>query len=113
MKTKRNILLLLLALVVLFAIVGCRTGDKTQETLSDLCVFRTRSGGMPVKTILSSAKTTAVCVDPLCSHGLECPFADAHGMDDLDGLAIDNLYCFVSGSASVDIDTNARRNPRF
>ena len=60
---------------------------------------------MPVKTILSSAKTTTVCVDPLCSHGMECPFADAHGMGDLDGLAIDNLYCFVSGSASVVTDT--------
>ena len=106
LKARRYIgILLLSALAVLFAAVGCMTDDKTKDTLSDLCIFHTRNDGTPVKTMLSSAKTTAVCVDPLCSHGLECPFANAHGMGDLDGLAIDNLYCFVSGSASVDGDT--------
>jgi len=103
-KNRINTTRILTVLTAAMILTGC-TGKENGSTMENICVFRQTSQGIPVKTVLSSAKTTSVCVDPLCTHETECPLNGAANMGDLGGIALGNRYCFVKGSIGIDVDT--------
>ena len=85
-------------------ICGCGDTDDNRITMSDICVFRQRSDGVPVKTVLTSGITSTVCVDPLCMHDAECLLYDSA----FDSITLGDTYCFVSGNMSVGENTGER-----
>ena len=83
-------------------LTGCAE-NEVRSTVSDLCVFSQTADGTPMKTMLSTGKRAAVCIDPLCDHGGDCPLS-ACG----DWLVSGDEFIFVKGSLSVDRNTGER-----
>ena len=83
---------------------SCTDTANNRITMSDICVFRQRSDGVPVKTVLTSGITSTVCVDPLCMHDTECPLYNSA----FDSITLGDTYCFVSGNMSVGENTGER-----
>lgn len=91
-------------MITAMLICGCGDTDDNRITMSDICVFRQRSDGVPVKTVLTSGITSTVCVDPLCMHDAECLLYDSA----FDSITLGDTYCFVSGNMSVGENTGER-----
>lgn len=94
----------LLSALTLAALIftGCAE-NEVRMTVSDLCVFSQTADGTLMKTMLSTGKRTAVCIDPLCGHGGDCPLS-ACG----DWLVSGDEFVFVKGSLAVDQNTSER-----
>ena len=94
----------LLAALTLLALIftGCAK-DEGRTTVSDLCVFSQTSDGTPMKTMLSTGKRTAVCIDPLCDHGEDCSLYSCG-----EWLVCGDEFIFVKGSLSLDRNTGER-----
>lgn len=87
---------LITAIVMLILLCGCSDGEGM--TMSDICVFHQRSDGVPVKTLPKSGVTSTVCVDPLCTHGEECPLYGCVFPDGSTAITVGNYYCFARES---------------
>lgn len=82
LRMKNNKLIFGLTAIFTSLLLLCSCADSgNRSTISDLCVFRQRSDGVPIKTVL----TSTVCVDPLCIHDSECQLHDSVNMGDMEG----------------------------
>lgn len=107
MKKNKLISCLTAIFAVLLLLSGCADANN-RITMSDICVFRQRSDGVPIKTDLTSGITSTVCGDPLCMHDTECQLYDIVNMGDNGAITIGDIYCFVRGNLSVREKTGER-----
>ena len=86
-------------------LTGCTATDAAHTSMSELCVFRQRSDGTPIRTMLTNGRTSTVCVDPLCLHDDSCPLAGISNLTGEGAIPIGDSYCFISGDLSQDENT--------
>ena len=84
-------------MVLVMMLSGCTATDTAHTAMSELCVFRQRSDGTPIRTMLTNGTTSTVCVDPLCLHDDSCPLAGISNLTGEGAIPIGDSYCFVSG----------------
>lgn len=102
---KNKLLTCMTAVFVLMLLISCSNKNDSRITMSDICVFRQRSDGIPIKTAITSGITSTVCVDPLCLHNAECPLYDSVNMGEYGAIPIGDIYCFVRGNMSEQKNT--------
>ena len=86
-------------------LTGCTATDTAHTAMSELCVFRQRSDGTPIRTMLTNGRTSTVCVDPLCLHDDSCPLAGISNLTGESAIPIGDSYCFISGDLLQDENT--------
>jgi len=102
MKKITYITKIIAVLITAVFITGCSTSNTEYRTASDICIFRQRSDGIPIRTMLTSGITSSVCIDPLCMHDDKCPL---YGISNISGdnvIVLGNHYCFISGDVICD-----------
>ncbi|MBQ8187832.1 MAG: hypothetical protein IJ037_13325 [Clostridia bacterium] len=100
-----RIALTVLTVFLAVVFIGCSADETGNLTMSDICVFRQRSNGIPVRTVLSSGITSTVCVDPLCIHTDDCPLYGINNLSGEGAVALGDYYCFTSGDIALDENT--------
>lgn len=64
MKNNKLIFCLTAIFMSLLLLCDCTDNGDNRSTMSDLCVFRQRSYGVPIKTVL----TSTVCINTFCKY---------------------------------------------